>query len=716
MTSRSTGILVKTLVIGLVVGGVILFFVFDLHRQVSLEALKTRQEMLSLYTAQHTLLTLLVYAAIYIVMAALSLPGAAVMTMAGGALFGFWIGSAAALVSSTLGATLAFLIARFVLGNFVQKRFAERLKKINDGVRRDGAFYLFTLRLVPVFPFFVINLVMGLTPIRTRTFFLVSLAGMIPGGMVYVNAGRQLAEVTTTGNILSPQLIGAFVLLGLFPWIARTVTAVIKRRRALAGFSRPARRDYNLIVIGGGSAGLVTAYVAATVRARVALIEKDKMGGDCLNTGCVPSKSLLRSARVLSYVNRARDFGFRSVRVDFDFKEVMGRVQNIINRIAPHDSRERYTGLGVDCLQGEARVISPYEVSVNGRTLTARRIVVATGAGPLVPPIPGLDKVDYLTSDTVWSLAELPARLVVLGGGPIGCELSQAFARLGSRVTVVEMAPQLMGREEAEVADFMRQTLEADGVNVLIGHQAEEVAPGEDVAELICAGPEGQVRVPFDRILVAVGRQAHSRGFGLEEIGVALNPNGTLQTDATLRTTVPTIYGAGDVVGPYQFTHVASYQAWYAAVNALFGGLKSFAVDYRVIPWATYTDPEVARVGLNEVEAAERNIACEVTRYSLDELDRALTESEDRGFVKVLTKPGSDRVLGVTIVGAHAGELIAEFVLAMKNNLGLNKILGTIHIYPTLAEANRFAAGEWKKARKPERALALIEKYQRWRR
>ncbi|MDY6904995.1 MAG: FAD-dependent oxidoreductase [Thermodesulfobacteriota bacterium] len=716
MSALNRNTLTKGIVILVVAVIVVLFFAFDLQQSVTLDNLKAQQEALGRVYADHTLLTLGIYVLAYVIMAALSLPGAAVMTMAGGALFGLWVGTAAALIASTLGATLAFIIARFILGDYVQQRFSDRLKKINEGVQKDGAFYLFTLRLVPIFPFFVINLAMALTPIRTRTFFLVSLVGMLPGGMVYVNAGRQISQITTAGDILSPSLIGAFILLGIFPWIAKAVIAIVKRRRALAGHRRPRHFDYNLVVIGGGSAGLVTAYIAATVKAKVALIEKNKMGGDCLNTGCVPSKSLIRSAKMLHYARQAQDFGFRSAKIDFDFADVMQRVHNIINKIAPHDSVERYTDLGVECIQGEARVISPYEVTVNGKTLTTRRIVIATGAGPFVPPIKGLADIDYLTSDTVWGLNELPKRLVVLGGGPIGCELSQTFARMGASVTQVEMGPQLMGREDTEVAAFVRQTLEHDGVTVLTGHTATRVVTEDNAPVLICTHDEHDVRVPFDQILVAVGRQAHTRGFGLEEVGVALNTNGTLQTDETLRTTIPTIYGAGDAVGPYQFTHVAAHQAWYAAVNSLFGTFKTFKTDDRVIPWTTYTDPEVARVGMNETDAAARSIDYEVTRYNLDDLDRAVTDSADTGFVKVLTKPGSDEILGVTIVGSHAGELIAEFILAMKHNLGLNKILGTIHIYPTLAEANRFVAGEWKKARKPERVLSAVERFLRWQR
>ena len=706
----------KLFVIALIILGLFLFFAAGLHHHITFENLKARQADLEAFYAANTVPTIAVYAGAYILMAALSLPGAAVMTLAGGALFGLLTGLVVVSFASTIGATLAFLMARFLLRDFIQARFAERLKKINRGIQKDGPFYLFTLRLVPVFPFFVINVVMGLTAIRTGVFYIVSQLGMLPGTLVYINAGTQLSRVKSPGDILSPALIASFVLLGIFPWIARAITRYLKNKRALSGFRRPSRFDYNLVVVGAGSAGLVTAYIAAAVKAGVALIEKDKMGGDCLNTGCVPSKALLRSARMLAYARRAPEFGFRQTIVDFDFADVMQRVAGIIGKIEPHDSVERYSGLGVDCISGRARIVSPYEIEVAGRTITTRSIVVATGAVPLIPPIPGLDRVDYLTSDTVWSLKELPQRLVVLGGGPIGCELSQAFARLGSRVTQVEMGPQIMGREDRDVAEFIQKAFFEEGISVLTGHRAKEVRVDQGNKKLVCLSEREEVFIEFDALLIAVGRRADTRGLGLEELGVVVNPGGTIRTDDRLQTAIPNIYAAGDVTGPYQFTHVAAYQAWFAAVNALFGGIKKFKIDYRVIPWATFTDPEVARVGLNETDAAAAGINCEVTRYNIDDLDRAIADSEARGFVKVLTRPGKDTILGVTIVGPHAGDLIAEYVLAMKHNIGLNKLLATIHIYPTLTEANRFAAGEWKKARVPVRVLRLVERYLTWRR
>ena len=704
----------KLLLVMVLIVVVVSFFVFDLEKYFTLDNLKEHQQTFERYYQQHAGLTILLYFLAYVVMAALSLPGAAVMTLAGGALFGVGTGTVVVSFASSIGATLAFLVSRFLLRDSVQSKFGEKLGAINEGVRKDGAFYLFTLRLVPIFPFFVINLIMGLTAIRAFVFYIVSQLGMLPGTLVYVNAGTQLAKIASLKDILSPALIFSFVLLGVFPLIAKAFVSFVKGRRIYAKWSTPKKFDYNMVVIGAGSAGLVASYIGAALKAKVALIEKHKMGGDCLNTGCVPSKALIRSAKMLDYAKRAQEFGFHSGRIDYDFADVMERVQRVIRKVEPHDSVERYTGLGVEVIQGEARIMSPFTVEVNGRRLTTRNIVVATGARPFVPPIPGLDQVAYLTSDNVWEMRKLPSRLVVLGGGPIGCELTQTFARLGSRVSQVEMMPRIMLREDEDVSDMIHKKFEDEGVRVLTGHKAKEIRVDGENKILVCENASGEVEIEFDEILVAVGRAANAKGFGLEELGVTLRPNGTIETDGLLQTNFPNIYCSGDVAGPYQFTHTAAHQSWYASVNALFGKFKRFSVDYRVIPWATFTDPEVARVGLNIQEAKEKNIPYEVTDYGIDDLDRAIADSEDHGFVRVLTKPGTDKILGVTIVGAHAGDLIAEYVLAMKNNLGLNKILGTIHIYPTLAEANKYAAGAWKKAHAPEKLLNWIGRYHAW--
>ena len=695
------------------------FFAFDLGQYLNLRTLKEQQAAIQGFQAGQPLLSGVIYFLVYVAATALSLPGAALLTLAGGAVFGLLWGTVIVSFASTIGATLAFLMSRFLLRDWVENRFGQRLTAIDDGVRREGAFYLFTLRLVPVFPFFLINLLFGLTGMKARTFYWVSQIGMLAGTVVYVNAGTQLGKLESLSGILSPALLGSFVLLGIFPLIARRIVEVVRRNRVYAKWKKPARFDRNIVVIGGGSAGLVTAYIGAAVKARVTLVERHKLGGDCLNTGCVPSKALIRSARLLSHMARSKEFGIASARADFDFAAVMERVQTVIRTIEPHDSAERYSGLGVDVVHGSARIVSPWEVEVtraDGDTqrLTTRSIVIATGARPFVPPIPGIEEVGYLTSDNVWELRELPRRLIVLGGGPIGCELTQAFARFGARVTQVEMAPRIMMREDPEISEMVAQRFRGEGIAVLVNHRAARFVI-ENGEKILIADNQGQdVRIPFDAVLVAVGRAANLTGFGLEELGI---PTGrTVDTNEFLQTSYPNIYAAGDVAGPFQFTHTAAHQAWYAAVNALFDPLRKFKADYSVIPWATFVEPEVARVGLNELEAREKGIPCEVTTYGIDDLNRAIADGEAHGLIKVLTVPGKDKILGVTIAGDHAGDLIAEFVLAMKQGIGLNRILGTIHIYPTLAEANKYVAGNWKKAHAPERLLAWVERFHTWRR
>jgi len=704
----------RLLVAALLVLAIAAFFAAGGHRYVTFESLKAQQAALDDWYRAHPWQTVLAYFAVYVAVTGLSLPGATLMTLAGGAVFGLLWGTVIVSFASSLGATLAFLASRFVLRDWVRSRFGERVKAIDEGLAKDGAFYLFTLRLLPVVPFFLINLALGLSAMRARTFYWVSQVGMLAGTLVYVNAGTQLARLESPRGILSWQLLGAFLLLGLFPLVAKGVIDALKARRVYSRWPRPRKFDRNLVVIGAGSAGLVSAYIAATVRAKVTLIEKHRMGGDCLNTGCVPSKALIKTARVLSQIRNASRYGIKSATAEFDFAEVMERVQRVVKAIEPHDSVERYAGLGVECIQGEARITSPWSVSVNGRTLTTRAIIIAAGARPLVPPIPGLEQIEVLTSDNVWQLRKLPARLVVLGGGPIGCELAQAFARLGSQVTQVEMLPRLLVREDPEASEQVRRQFEKEGVSVLVGHKAKQVVLDGGRKLLLCEHEGKGVGIEFDALLCAVGRSPNTAGYGLEELGIPLGKGRTVETNAYLQTLYPNIYACGDVAGPYQFTHTASHQAWYAAVNALFAPFRKFRADYSVIPWATFTEPEVARVGLNETEAKERGIAYEVTTYGIDDLDRAIADGEPHGMVKVLTAPGRDTILGATIVGEHAGDLIAEFVAAMRHRLGLKKILATIHIYPTLAEANKYAAGAWRKAHAPEGVLRQVEKFHAW--
>ncbi len=713
----------RILILATVVLLVAAYFGLGLNRYLTLAAVQERLGEFEAMRQAAPVATALGFFGLYVLATALSLPGAVILTLAAGALFGLVAGTLIVSFASSVGATLAFLASRHLLRDGVQARFGNRLKAINDGMAQDGALYLFTLRLIPVFPFFLVNLLMGLTPIRTGTYYAVSQLGMLAGTLVYVNAGTQLGQLNSLSGILSPGVLLSFVLLGVFPMIAKSALGFLQRRRVYAKWQRPKTFDRNLVVIGGGAAGLVTSYIAAAVKAKVTLVEAHKMGGDCLNYGCVPSKALIKSAKLATQMRRADHYGLEAATPAFSFRQVMARVHKVISEVAPHDSVERYTGLGVEVLQGHARIVDPWtvEIALNGggtQRLTTRSIVIAAGARPFVPPLPGLDDVGYVTSDTLWDeFAQLdapPARLVVLGGGPIGCELAQSFARLGSQVTQVEMAPRIMIREDEEVSELARDSLARDGVDVLTGHRALR-CEREGERKFIVVEHQGQEkRIEFDALLCAVGRVARLQGYGLEELGIPTQR--TVVVNEYLETLYPNIFAAGDVAGPFQFTHTAGHQAWYAAVNALFGSFKKFKVDYSVIPWATFIEPEVARVGLNEQDAKEKKIPYEVTKYGIDDLDRAIADGSAHGFVKVLTVPGKDRILGVTIVGEHAGDLLAEYVLAMKHGLGLNKILGTIHTYPTLAEANKYAAGEWKRAHAPQGVLAWLGRYHAWRR
>lgn len=699
----------------------------DLQHLLTLDGLKSGIDRFAIWRDGSPLFVGLAFFGLYVVVAALSLPGAAVMTLAAGALFGLLWGTVIASFASSVGALLAFWAARYALRDRVQARFGHRLRALNEGMAKGRARYLFTLRLVPVFPFFLINLLMGLVPIRATTFYWVSQLGMLPGTMVYVNAGTQLARIDSLSGIVSPAVMGSLALLATFPILAKGISGWLDRRRIYARWQRPRTFDRNLVVIGAGAAGLVAAYIGAAVKAKVTLVEAHKMGGDCLNYGCVPSKALIRSAKLAHQIRNGQRYGLESRAPAFSFRGVMARVHEVIRNIGPHDSVERYTALGVEVLQGHGRLIDPWTVEIKlhdggTRRLTTRSVVIAAGARPFVPPLPGMEDVGYVTSDTLWDeFAQLdtpPRRLLVLGGGPIGCELAQSFARLGSEVTQIEMAPRLMAREDQEVSELARASLQRDGVAVFTEYKAlrcEQEAQGGLVRKFIVVEHRGvERRIEFDTLLCAVGRAARLQGYGLEELGIPTQR--TVVTNEYLETLYPNIYAAGDVAGPYQFTHTAAHQAWYAAINALFGHFKRFKVDDSVIPWATFIDPEVARVGLNEQEAREKGIAYEVTRFDLDDLDRAIADGATHGFVKVLTVPGKDRILGATIVGEHAGDLLAEFVLAMKHGLGLNKILGTVHTYPTLAEANKYAAGEWKRAHAPQKLLNWLERYHAWQR
>ena len=648
------------------------------------------------YYQTHPVFTSFCYFIIYILITGLSLPGAALMTLLGGAVFGIFTGTLLISFASTFGATFAFLLSRYFLKDWVQRKFQRQLQTINEGIEKEGAFYLFTLRLIPLFPFFLINLVMGLTPLKTKTFAWISQLGMLLGTIAYVNAGKELAEITSLKGILSPTLLLSFSFIGLLPFISKKILSSLRKKKVYKPFKKPKKFDYNMIVIGGGAAGLVTSYISAAVKAKVALVEKNKMGGDCLNTGCVPSKAFIHSAKIAHLTKNNHHFSF---------SDVMKRVHQIIKKIEPHDSVKRYTKLGVDCFQEKATILSPFEVQIGEKTFTTQNITIATGASPFIPSIPGIEKVSPLTSENLWKLQEFPRKLLILGGGPIGCELAQAFQRLGSRVTLVDRNSSLLKKEDSDVSSFIQELFIKEGITLHLGTKPKEFLSD---STLLCESGE---KIIFDHVLIATGRSPRTKGFGLEKLGIPLRANGTIETNEYLQTLYPNIFACGDVTGPYQFTHTASHQAWYCAVNGLFRKFKKFKVDDRVIPWCTYTDPEIAQVGLNEKEAKSQHIPYEVTTYNLSELDRAITDGVDQGFIKVLTIPKKDTILGATIVGHHASTMISEFILAMKYNLGLNKILGTIHIYPSLGEANKYLAGNWKKNHKPKRLLNWMRKF-----
>lgn len=702
------------MIIAVIASVIGLWFGLDLGQYVSLDYFNENKAQLFAGKEENFALYASIYFAIYVISAAFALPIAALLTLIGGAIFGLAFGFLLVSFASTVGATLAFLMSRILLRDWVQKRYGKSLATINEGVRKDGLWYLFTLRMVPLFPFVAINLMMGVTPMRTLPFALVSQLGMVAGTLAFVFAGTQLATVDAVGDILSPGLIAAFAVLGILPLLARKAVAILSRWRALRGWKKPKHFDDNVIVIGAGSGGLVAALTASIARANVSLIEKGDMGGDCLNTGCVPSKTIIQSAKIAHRMRNCEKYGIQhSGEMQVDFPAVMERVQSAIRQIQPKDSVERYSSLGVNCISGKARLVDPWTVEVNGQKRTARSIILATGGSPAVPPIQGIEQADPLTSDSIWAIRELPQRLLVIGGGPIGCELAQSFARLGSQVTILQSQDRLVPREDPDASAIIKKRFEDEGVRVLTNHLASAFTSANTLQAKV---GDTTVDIEFDRVLIAVGRKPHTENLGLEELGIELSPRGTVVVNQHLQTSISHIYACGDVAGPYQFTHMASYQAGYAALNSLFSRFYQFRVDYKVVPWTTYTEPEIARVGLNETEAKEQNIEHQVVMYDLDDSDRAIADGDTIGFIKVITPKDSDKILGVTIIGAQAGELLPEFVLAITHGLGLKKIMDAIHVYPTLSEANKGVASNWRKANAPEKLLDKLRHYHAWQR
>jgi pyruvate/2-oxoglutarate dehydrogenase complex dihydrolipoamide dehydrogenase (E3) component/uncharacterized membrane protein YdjX (TVP38/TMEM64 family) len=686
----------KSARLGVLIGLVLITFmlVLGLHH-FGVARMAARIEVLRGTVELHPLSAGLLFLLDYILVTAFSLPISTLLTLAGGALFGLVWGSVLVSFGASIGASIAFLTARYLLRDVATRRFPGMFERLNDGIAKDGAFYLLSLRLVPAVPFFAVNLLAGLTSLSLARFYLASQIGMLPATIIYVNAGASLGGLAGHGAIFTPRLVTGLVLLAILPLAAPRLRDALTARRLYARWPRPKRFDRDVVVIGAGAAGLVASYVAIALRAKVTLIERAEMGGDCLNSGCVPSKALLHAARAGQ-----------------DFFSARAAVKAAIAGITPHDSKERYAALGVDVRQGEAFIDSPWQVRAGCDKITTRAIIIAAGAAPVVPRLPGLEACAYATSETLWDIEALPTRLVILGGGPIGCEMAQAFALLGSAVTLVEAAPRLMSREDEDVSALIETEMSAHGVTVLAGHRAIAAQPGA----LRVQGPDGERDLPFERLLLAIGRKPRVSGYGLEELGIGLDKAGTIETNEELQTLYPNIFACGDVAGPYQFTHMAGYQAGFAALNALLAPFWRLRPRYHAVPAVTFTTPEIARVGLNEQEAKARNIEYNVTHYALSELDRAIAEADTNGFVKLLTKAGSDKILGVTIAGTNAGEVLVGFAIAMQHGLGLKKLLGVIYPYPTRAELIRAVAGQWRQAHAPRGALVWLERLHRWRR
>lgn len=675
------------------------FFYFDGQSYLSISFIQSQLETFRDAFREKPLVIVGAYFGLYVLVTALSLPGATVMTLLGGAVFGLLWGTLIVSFASTIGATLAFLIARLFLHDWVKSRFRKRYERAQREFERQGGFYVFSIRLVPLVPFFVANLVLALTPVRLVTYYVASQIGMLPGTLVYVNAGQQLGQLESFEGIFTPSLIAAFLILAAFPWFSKGLLSWIRAKRTFSKFKRPKKFDYQTVVIGGGSAGLVASSLTASLQGKVALVEKHKMGGDCLHTGCVPSKTLIRSARLAHHMKQASKFGFKNTSFEVDFPQLMRRVHSVIETIQPHDSVERYESLGVDCYQQEAKILSPFEVQVGEHVLRTKHIIIATGAQPRVMNFPWLDPEKILTSDNLWSLQSLPHRLLIVGGGAIGCELAQSFARLGSRVTIMERGSRLLSKEDPDVSKLIEEIFRKEDIDILF--ETELKSPDQTKE--------------YDFVLFALGRVAQVKGFGLENLEVQLRENGTIETNEFLQTRTPNVWACGDVTGPFQFTHMAGHQGSIAALNALMSPFKKFRWQDQEIPWVTYTDPEVAHIGWSEADATERELPFEIHKFSLQKSDRALTEGETEGFVKVLVEKGTDKVLGATIVGERAGEMIPEFSLVMKSGHGLKKILSLIHSYPTWNEANKSVALEWRRQRIPKWAMSFLKEWNKWR-
>lgn len=674
---------------------VIMFYHLDGNQYLNFENLKSHHQELFTFYQQNPLRFTLIYFFLYVGLVALSFPGATVLSLAGGYIFGFIKGLLIINWASTIGASIAFLIARFFFKDYLQRKFHYTFQKINQGMDREGNQYLLTLRLIPVFPFFLINILMGLTNISLLRFFIVSLIGMLPGTAVYVWAGTSLQNINSVSDIFTAKLITIFFLVGLIPILQSRILIYLKQKKHYSQFKTPKNYDYNLIVIGGGAAGLVNAYIATNLKAKVLLVEEDKMGGECLNYGCVPSKALISLSKTKKYSKA-------------NFYDLKNEIAKIIESIAPHDSVDRYKEMGVECVKGKASLISPFEVQINGTKYTGRKIIIATGAKPIYPNIKGLDVNKVFDYESIWKIENLPEKLVIIGGGAIGCELALAFSNLGTKVTIIEQN-EVLGTEDRDVASLVMKGL--IGNNIDICEKSDLLTINHDKCSITFRNKNEVSEVPFDVLLIACGKIGNTDSISTT-LNLDLDSKKFILVNEYLETLkYRNIYACGDVNGLKQLTNAAAHQAWYTSVNALFGNWKKFSIEHDYIPHAVFVEPEIARVGVNELEALRNNLEYDLYHFDSSDLDRNLIERKKLGIIKVLTIKNTDQILGVTIVGEAASEIIAEYVLAMKYKLGLNKVLATSHIYPSFSEQNKYVAGVWKKRSVPGVILKVLKKY-----
>ncbi len=685
----------KVGLIVLIIVCVIAYYRLDGNQYLNLENIKLHhQELLSAYQ-QNPFSFSLFYFFVYVVLVALSFPGATVLSLAGGYIFGFIKGLLIINWASTIGASVAFLMARFFFKDFLQRKFHHTFLKINQGMDREGNQYLLTLRLIPIFPFFLINILMGLTNISFWRFFIVSLIGMLPGTAVYVWAGTTLQNVNSVSDIFTSKMITIFFLVGLIPIIQSKFLIYLKQRKNYLKFSKPKKFDYNLIVIGGGAAGLVNAYIAANLKAKVLLVEESNMGGECLNYGCVPSKALISLSNTKKYSKT-------------NFAELKNEISNIIQSIAPHDSIDRYSNMGVDCEKGKANLISPFEIQINGKTFSGKKIVIATGAKPFYPTIDGLDKNKVFDYESVWKLEKLPDHLVIIGGGAIGCELALAFSKLGSKVSIIEQNA-VLASEDRDMVNHVLTGLRTSTINIF--ENCKIISVNHDENKIIFENENKITEIHFEHLLLACGKVGNTEAIS-SNLNFDLDSRNYIVVNEYLETVkYRNIYACGDVNGLKQLTNAASHQAWYTSINALFGTWKKFRIEHDFIPHAVFIEPELARVGLNELDAKRKSIEYDLYLFDASDLDRNLIERNKLGKIKVLTIKNTDQILGVTIVGEAASEILAEFVLAMKYHLGLNKVLATSHIYPSFSEQNKYVAGVWKKNSVPKYIYKILKKY-----